>query len=98
METMTVPSTEKRLDDLRAEIHQGFNRVDADIRELRVEGRELRSEMKAGFEKVDGEFKSVRAEMKASFDESQRLMLGFFATTLGAIIAAAIVNVILSHS
>jgi hypothetical protein len=43
METMTETGTEKRLDDLRDEMHHGFarvdrsfERVDADLRELRV--------------------------------------------------------------
>ena len=52
--------TDERLD-------KGFERVDTDIRELRMEIRGLRSEIKVGFERVDDEFKAVRAEMKAGF-------------------------------
>ena len=98
METMTVSGTDKRLDDLRADTSQGLARVDADVRELRGEGRVLRAEMKAGFDKVDKEFTAVRAEMNSGFDRLQTQMTRFFAGTLGTIIAGVVVNFILSHS
>ena len=75
METMTGPGTEKRIDDLRSEMHLGFARVDS------------------RFDRAEGDIRELRSSI-ASF---QRMMIGFFATTLGAIVAGVIVNVILSH-
>jgi hypothetical protein len=114
MATMTESSADKRVDDLRSEMHRGFDQVGqrfeqvdqrfeqvdqrfeqveqrfrlVDHRFDRVEAdiRELRSDMKAGFEVLGGRFDSL-----------QRLMIGFFATTLGSAIAGVFV-LLVSHS
>jgi predicted nuclease with TOPRIM domain len=44
--------TDERLDDLAARVDRGFDRVDADI-------RELRAEMKTGFERIDDRFERI---------------------------------------
>ncbi|HWO48097.1 MAG TPA: hypothetical protein VNM41_08555 [Solirubrobacterales bacterium] len=48
--------TDERLDDLQAEMHRGFARVDADI-------RELRSEMNAGFDSIDARFDALNRNL-----------------------------------
>jgi hypothetical protein len=50
--------TDGRLDDLNHRVEEGFNRVDADLRELRVE-------MNAEFTAVRGEVNGLRGEMGA---------------------------------
>lgn len=68
MGVMTESDTDKRIDDLRAEVHQGFIRLDAEAREVRL-----------------------------GIGSLQRLMIGFFATTLGSIVAGIVVTVLMSH-
>ena len=68
MESMTESSTDKRVDDLRSEMHQGFGRLDADFREVRSDIGSL-----------------------------QRLMIGFFATTLGSIIGGVVLLFVSHH-
>jgi hypothetical protein len=98
---------EDDLRDLRSEMNVRFDKVDAkfdkvDARFGKVddEFKAVRSETKAGFDGVADEFTTVRAEMKAGFDGMQRLMIRFFAGTLGTVIAGVIVTIItvLSHS
>jgi hypothetical protein len=86
MATMAEITTDKRIDDLRAEMHRGFDRVEADFRELRVENRVLRSEMNQGFEST-----------QASFGDLQRLMIRFFAGTLGSIVAGVVLLFVTRH-
>jgi tetrahydromethanopterin S-methyltransferase subunit G len=50
------------------------------------------------FDGVNGRFDGMNESVNARFDRFQHLMIGFFATTLGAIIAGVIANLILSHS
>ncbi len=63
MESMPAEWSDKRLDDLNGHVASGFDRIDSDIRGLRVETRTefvgLRGEMKAGFERVDERFERV---------------------------------------
>jgi hypothetical protein len=72
MATMTEVTTDKRIDDLRSEMHRGFDQVDQRFDRVETDVRELRSEVKSGF------------------DSLQRLMIGFFATTVGSIIAGVV--------
>jgi hypothetical protein len=74
MGTMTVDGTEKRVDELS-------KRVD-----------DLRSDMREGFQRVDADVREVRS----AIGSLQRLMVGFFATTLGSIIGGFVL-VVLSH-
>ena len=91
---MTDPGTDKRLDDLREDTRHGFDRLDADIRELRAEGRELRSEMKAGFDRSQQQMNGLQQQIT----NFQGQMTIFFAGILGTVVAGVIVNAILSHS
>jgi hypothetical protein len=49
MEAMTQEWTEGRLDELSQKVDRGFERVDADIRELRVEIATVQRTMVQGF-------------------------------------------------
>jgi hypothetical protein len=83
--------TDERLDDLnkkvddgfaetKAEMREGFTRVDADI-------KDLRREMNARFERVDDRFDNLSDSINARFDAANRNMIaGFF------VIAAAIIG------
>lgn len=79
MESMRESWTDKRLDDLNDKVDRGFERIDADLRLLRVETRTesttLRGEMQSGFEAVRGEMQSgleaVRGEMKSGFERME---------------------------
>lgn len=63
MEAMRESWTDKRLDDLNEKVDRGFDRLDADIRGLRLETRTefqtMRGEMKAGFDRVDDRFERI---------------------------------------
>ncbi len=63
METMPAEWSDKRLDDLNGHVASGFDRIDSDIRGLRVETRTefvaLRGEMKTGFDRIDERFERV---------------------------------------
>lgn len=83
---------------LRTEMRAGFDQGNGEFGKVGGEFTAVRGEMKAGFDDVYREFTALRAEMKAGFDGLQRQMTRFFAGTLGTIVAAVIVNVILSHS
>jgi hypothetical protein len=69
MESMRESWTDKRLDDLNEKVGSGFERIDADIRGLRVETRTefvaLRGEMKAGFDRVDERFERIDERFEA---------------------------------
>ncbi len=63
MELMRESWTDKRLDDLNDRVDRGFERVDAEVRALRVETRTeftaLRGEMKTSFERMDERFEAL---------------------------------------
>lgn len=56
METMREAWTDERLDDMNRRMESGFNRVDADI-------RNLRTEMNARFERVESRFDDITRTM-----------------------------------
>jgi len=62
--------TDERMDDLNGRMEKGFDRVDADIRELRSEIRVHRGENKASFDRVDDEFSKMRSDMKKGFERA----------------------------
>jgi hypothetical protein len=70
--------TDERLDDLNARMEKGFGRVDADIRELRGEVRDLRTDMQKGFE-------SVQRTMILGF-------VTLFASVVVSVLGAAVVS------
>jgi hypothetical protein len=57
---------------------------------------DLRSETHRGFTRVEADIRELRSDTKAGFDSLQKLMIGFFATTLGSI-TAGVVLLFLSH-
>jgi hypothetical protein len=61
--------TDERLDDLGRKVDEGFARIDADIRELRVDISGMRKENQQEFLKLRGEIKSegavLRGEIKS---------------------------------
>lgn len=83
MESMRESWTDKRLDDLNDKVDRGFERIDADLRLLRVETRTefttLRGEMKGGFERMEERFDE-------RFDALHRLMIQFCGLMLAALI------------
>ncbi|HEX4306250.1 MAG TPA: hypothetical protein VHZ54_09455 [Solirubrobacterales bacterium] len=54
---MTETSTDKRVDGLRSEVHEGFARTDKRVDDLRVE-------MHHGFEQVDQRFDRVGGDVR----------------------------------
>lgn len=96
MESMRESWTDKRLDDLNDKVDRGFERVDGDLRALRIETRTeftaLRGEMKSGFEAVDQSFDAVNQRFDAvnqRFDALHRLLL-----QLGGLLVAALIGLI----
>jgi hypothetical protein len=61
MEAMRDKWSDERMDDLNRRVENGFNRVDADLREIRVE--------------IKSEIGALRVETNARFDSLQRTML-----------------------
>jgi hypothetical protein len=82
MEAMREKWTDERMDDLKDQVRDGFDRLDADLRAQRLETK--------------SEFAAVRAELGARFDATQRLILqvggGMFVTMV-----VGFVGVVVSH-
>lgn len=83
METMREAWTDERLDDLKDEMGRGFDRMDADL-------RELRSEMNDRFGGVEGRM----GGLDARFDALQRTMVIGFATIGGGLLASVAATVL----
>jgi hypothetical protein len=66
--------TDERLDDLQAEMRQGF--VDT------------KAEMRAGFARVDGEIRELRREMNERFEAVNRNMIAGSIAIVAAIIGS----------
>ncbi len=77
MEAMRESWTDKRLDDLNEKVDRGFDRLDADIRGLRLETRTefqtMRGEMKAGFDRVDERFERMDERFERMNDRFEAL-------------------------
>ena len=90
MERMRESWTDERLDDLNHKVDAGFDRLDADIRGLRVEARTefvaLRGEMKAGFDRVDERFERMEHRLDERFESLHRLLIQFTGALLAALI------------
>ncbi len=93
MEVMREAWTDDRLDDLSRRVEDGFNRVDADLRELRVETKTeltaLRGEMNNRFEVLQDRFDARFDRIDARFDALQRVLFQF-----GGVLVAALIGVI----
>jgi hypothetical protein len=102
--------TDERMDDLKENVNQRFDRVDGTIGELRADGRsgrkqtgdefaKARSVMKAGFERIEKKFddkiEGLQAEMNARFDSMQRTMIVCFTGMTASIVASVIGAVLL---
>jgi tetrahydromethanopterin S-methyltransferase subunit G len=86
MATMAeITTLDKRVDELSKRVDRGFEQTDQRI-------DDLRSEMYQGFNRVDGDIREIRSDIGSL----QKLMIGFFATTLGSIIAG-VALLFLSH-
>ena len=84
--SVTVMMTRERWTDER--IDEAFDRVDGEIRELRVEMRRGFEQIDKRFEKVDGKFDAMQSEMNQRFDSIQRMMFIGFVTLFASIIGA----------
>jgi hypothetical protein len=93
MESMRESWTDARLDDLNLRVGSGFDRLDTDLRSLRVESRTefvaLRGEIKAGFDRVDERFERVDERfdcMNERFEELHRLLVQSVVVLLAALV------------
>jgi hypothetical protein len=84
MEAMRQSWTDERMDDLNARVDElgrrmdnGFNRVDADIRELREETKgefaAFRLEMRERFDKIDERFDKIDERFEKMDERFQRV-------------------------
>jgi hypothetical protein len=99
MATMAEITSDKRIDDLRVEMHGGFARTDQRI-------DDLRDEMREGFRKSDGDIRELRGDLRelrtevtsgfaavdAKFDSLNKTILyllgGSLSVVTGGLIAA----------
>jgi hypothetical protein len=65
------------------QLDKAFDRVDADLRELRGEIRGLRSEMVKGFERVDAKFDSLQHNMLIGF-------IALFGSIVGSVVGGVL--------
>ena len=86
--------TDERLDDLARRVHDGFNRVDEDIRGLRAELHSemgsLRTELGA---RIDAQSADLGARIDAQggrIDALQRTMLQVGGATIAAVLASVV--------
>jgi hypothetical protein len=100
MEPVRGTWTDERLDYLNGRMDNGFNRVDEDLRALRVETRtelgSLRSEIGTESRSLRNEIGALRSEMNSRFDAMQRTMIQFGGGMIVALLGL-IVTVALQH-
>ncbi len=84
--------TDERLDDLNKKVDDGFAETKAEMREgfARVNGeiKELRREMNARFGKVDARFENFEDSMNARFEALNRTLIGGLFVVVAAIIGS----------
>ena len=112
MGTMTETGTEKRVDELSKRVDFGFDvmskrmdfgfeqtskRMDLGFALLAKGAEDLRSEMRVNHARIEADVRELRSDTKAGFDSLNRLMIRFFAGTVGSIVAGVVV-LLLSHS
>lgn len=77
MEMMRAEWTDKRLDEFVRLVDQRFDRIEGDIRELRVATNALREEMNTRFDAVNERFDAINERfdtVNGRFDAMQRLI------------------------
>jgi hypothetical protein len=74
--------SDERLDDLNRRVADGFNRVEADLREIRTEMGTLRGEMNARFEHVEVRFDALQRTMLQLGGGAIAALIGLIATQL----------------
>jgi hypothetical protein len=93
MEAMREAWTDERLDDLTVRMDRGFDRVDGDLRELRVEmdarfdrveGRFDRAEGR--MDRLEGKMERLETKMDKRFDSMWRMTLAAYLTIVGLIV------------
>lgn len=94
---MTEQGTEKRVDELSKRVDFGFEQVDKRLEQIDKRFDRFERDVDRRFDRVEGEVRELRAEMKDGFDSLHRLMIQFFAGTVGSI-AAGVVVLLVSHS
>jgi hypothetical protein len=112
METVREKWTDERLDDLKEQVVTGFERVHADLQEIRGEVAGLRDglrgEIKGEFasvrEEAKGESAGLRAEMRAEFAAvraemaaNHRLQVQLTLGTIGTVVLSFL-GLLLSHA
>lgn len=100
-------STDRGFDRVDGDIREVRAGIDGLRTEMNYRFAEVRAEMKEGFAAVDNKFAAVDTKfgrvdtrfeaMQDSLDEIRKLMIRFFAGTLGSIVAA-VIAMILAHS
>jgi hypothetical protein len=94
MERVREQWTDERLDDMRDHMTAGFDRLDADLRELRSE---MRSDMNGLRSDMRSEFADVRNEMSIRFEATQRLIIQVGAGMFGTM-AVGFVGLLVAHA
>jgi hypothetical protein len=84
--------TDERLDDLNLRVEKGFDEVKGEIRETKVEIRELRAETKAEFHQLRGEMTTRFNGMETRFDSLQKTMVLGFVSMTASIVGALLVT------
>lgn len=81
---MVVMARERWTDE---RIDERFDRIDTDIRELRMEMRTGFEQIDKRFQRVDERFEVIQREMTARFDAVQRNMTTWFVALFSTILA-----------
>jgi hypothetical protein len=68
MQTMTVPGTEKQIEELSKRVDFGFEQTNQRLGRVEDDLRELRAEMNVGFHHGDDQLTLNRTETKVGFD------------------------------
>jgi len=86
MEAMREAWTDERLDDLTVRMDRGFDRVDRDLRELRVEMDAQFDRLEGKMERLEAKMERLEAKMDKRFDSMWRMTLAAYLTIVGLIV------------
>lgn len=78
--------SDERLNDLNRRVENGFNRVDADLRDVRGEIAGLRSGMDARFEHLESRFDALQRTMLQVGGGLVAALLGVMVTLIALIV------------